>query len=185
MCPACAEKVKHFAGLEKVRTDAWALYSFENPLVRELLHTLKYNGVHEIAHILMATVADWQNPVQLREILGDNLVLVPVPTSRATLKGRGYNQAQLLAEALGAWLTIPVATNLLVKIKKTTSVGKSGMQRRISKQVFQWAGETDENRQIVLIDDVYTTGSTVAACRSVLQPHTRQPVKVIVAAYKH
>jgi ComF family protein len=168
-----------------VRTDTWALYSFENPLVRELLHTLKYNGVDEIARLLMETVKDWQDRGELLGLLGGNVVIVPVPTSRATIKGRGYNQAELLARALGEWLNIPVATNLLTKVKKTTSVGKSGMQRRITRQLFEWSGGEREERQIILVDDVYTTGSTVAACRNVIEAHTEQSVKVIVAAVKH
>jgi ComF family protein len=97
-------------------------------------------------------------------------LLVPVPLGRQRQKRRGYNQAHLLALALRDRLQVPVEPNRLRRVHDTPSqVGLLPSERRENvREAFRaepgpWAGT-----HVILIDDLYTTGSTLAACAAAL-----------------
>jgi ComF family protein len=188
LCDTCHSELTNEANIEQINAHTVALYAFENRVIRELLHTLKYNGVHEVADIVVATLTQWCSADTLKALLGyADAVLVPIPTSNSRRKQRGYNQAELIARALGEWLAWPVQTDLLIKHKSGTLVGKSREDRR--KQaggMYRWNEHaTFMGGPIVLIDDVYTTGSTVEACRAMLLKELGNEVKVVVVAHEH
>lgn len=181
LCSLCQQDVLASAKLTEISEQTWALYPFEQPLVRELLHTLKYNGVDEVAEVLVVLTQRSAIRPRLQSYFG-SAVLVPVPTSQPTLKRRGYNQAEVLAQAIGRWLNVPVRPELLQKTKQGTSVGKTAAERQqAAAQKFRWSGKT-ESRTIVLVDDICTTGSTLAACRAALPAGVT--AKALVVAYK-
>ena len=96
--------------------------------------------------------------------------LVPVPIHKSRLKKRGYNQAQLLAEALSAYTGIPVCDSLIARCKKTgPQKNLTDRQRQNNlKKAFKILQNDVKLSTIVIIDDIYTTGSTVDAMCEVL-----------------
>ena len=97
-------------------------------------------------------------------------VLVPVPMTRRKKRIRGFNQAEDLAEKIGELLQIPVAAGLAVKKKETKSQKKLNAAQR--KQNLADAFRAEENIRgltVLVIDDVYTTGSTVDAMAQCLK----------------
>lgn len=98
--------------------------------------------------------------------------LIPVPLHRSKLKERGFNQATILAEGIGEELHINVADNFLIRRKKTLpQKGLNDVDRyKNLKDAFtinlDW--EDMDLRKVMLIDDIYTTGSTIDACADVL-----------------
>ena len=101
--------------------------------------------------------------------------LVPVPIHKKRLRKRGYNQADLLAVELGRLTNIPVRQEILCRRKDTLPQKElSGVQRRRNLEgAFQLRNSTEELNQlpecVIIIDDIYTTGSTVEACAQVLK----------------
>lgn len=91
-------------------------------------------------------------------------LIVPVPLHRKKQRMRGFNQAAYLAERISGYTGIPAELNLVIKTKNTKSQKKlnAGERRRNLKEAFHVQGQV-EGRRILVIDDVYTTGSTVDA----------------------
>ena len=97
-------------------------------------------------------------------------VLIPIPVHKSKRRRRGFNQAELIAERIGKLSGIPVRTDLLIRTKNTLPQKELGDEGRFEnlKNAFQ-AGQNDvDYRKAVLVDDIYTTGSTVDAAASAL-----------------
>ena len=99
-------------------------------------------------------------------------ILVPVPLTRRKKRSRGFNQAEDLAEKLGELLHIPVADGLAVKRKETRSQKKLNAAERMGnlKDAF-FVTEPVHGLKVLIVDDVYTTGSTVETLAKCLKEH--------------
>lgn len=142
-----------------------ALAPLSERFVREGIHTLKYHSIGELAELLVA--ACWGESV-------GGVVLLPVPTSFARRKQRGFNQAELIARAIARRTGAHVYTKGLTKLSRGTLVGKGRAERQHVQ--YSWRGEVPKGA--MLVDDVVTTGSTLAACRAAIG----QPVPALVLA---
>lgn len=96
--------------------------------------------------------------------------LVPVPLSARRLKKRGYNQALVLAREVSARTKVPVLDHALGRVSDTLPMKNMAPAERQNnlKKAFQAFGNDVELKTIMLIDDIYTTGSTVDACADAL-----------------
>ncbi len=110
--------------------------------------------------------------------------LVPVPVHKKRMKKRGYNQAAVLAERLFAYTGIPVLENWLVREGDTAPLKDLGAQERQNnlKKAFKIVRNDVKLNTIVIIDDIYTTGSTVDAIAQVIRQHSDCRVYVLTAA---
>ena len=122
-----------------------------------------------------------------RELLGDADLLVPVPLHWTRLFMRRYNQAALLALAIGRLTGVKVAPDLLVRRKRTPSLAHSGASARAKTVsgafiVPPRRRPQAEDRRIVIIDDVFTTGSTVGACARALARSGARAIDVLTLA---
>lgn len=99
--------------------------------------------------------------------------LVPVPLHKSRMRKRGFNQAELTARKVGKALGIPVEKRLLLRTKKTSPQKElNDVQRRANlKNAFQVSQNDVRLKRVVLVDDIYTTGSTIDAAAAVLLEH--------------
>jgi ComF family protein len=153
---------------------ATAYGSYESGL-RELLHLLKYGGVRPAANVLGRMLAEAIAKLE-PELPSDFVVLIPVPLYRTKLRQRGFNQAELIARA--ALKINPsrdryrLCAGVLERKRDTSSqTGLTSHQRRENlRGAFGVAqAEAIKGLEVLVVDDVYTTGATVSECARVLR----------------
>jgi ComF family protein len=157
---------------------AWAPLAYEGP-ARGVVRALKFKGATRAASAMAAQIvanapAGWLDPPA---------ELVPVPLHPTRARKRGYNQAERLASAVGARTGLPIADCLERVGPRATQVGGDRAQRlsRIPGTV-RLARERSPPPRGVLVDDVITTGATLAACAAVLWGSgTREVVAIAYA----
>nr|WP_276570049.1 ComF family protein [Rhodovibrio salinarum] len=121
------------------------------------------------------------------ELLTEAQVIVPVPLHRWRLFARRYNQSALLANQLGRLSGVPVVPDLLRRRRNTPSQGHlspAGRSRNVAGAfaVHRRYAERVRGRSVLLVDDVLTTGATVAACTRVLKRAGARQVDVLTLA---
>lgn len=134
---------------------------------REFLDFYAEVMVHRFSHILK----NWKPDV-----------LVPIPVHPSRRRRRGFNQAEELARRLSCLLDIPIETRLLVRRRKTAPQRELNPQQRLAnlQQAFAVNPKCPVPRTVILIDDIYTTGSTMEACTRVLKAAGVQEVHFLV-----
>ena len=153
----------------------FALPYKEKFLTRKLIHQFKYEPhiIKELAKSLAQVVAEHFVLIGKNTLSHwENAILIPVPLEIKKLKSRGYNQTEELAKEFSKLINVPVISNNLVKIKKTRPQMKLSAVERAEnvKDAFAIKNPTEfAGKKIFLIDDVYTTGSTMEECARVLR----------------
>lgn len=157
----CADCTTHPPAFDLARSYA----SYEDPFRRAVI-TLKYHGSAALGEVLSAFLIQL-----LLSLRWEFDLILPVPLSDARRKTRGYNQAAFLATPIAYFFRRPSLPHALLRIRDTRSqVGLTGKERRENLQGAFWADETLANgRTILLVDDVFTTGSTLNACALALK----------------
>lgn len=159
----CFDCTKH----EKSFAQGRAVWVY-NEVVDTSIFEYKYKGKREYAAFFVDEMLKaWGKWIE--GISPD--MLLPVPLSQKKYKSRGYNQAKLLADGIGHALGIPVPDKLLIRNRNTEpqkSLGPKERYENLSK-AFEISGRIDlKDKKILLVDDIYTTGSTVEACSKAL-----------------
>lgn len=188
VCPYCQKHTTPYgntcfacAPLAAESYDAVLIASrYDNPLVRTAIHTYKYRFARELAAPLALLLAQ---SVQHTSMPAPDMI-IPVPLHRRRLRWRGFNQAELLAAALD--LQIPLEPAIL-KRKRYTKPQVSMRDRRARKENLRDAFVVTDARAvrgktILLVDDVITTGSTLAYCAAALKHAGAQHVYCLVVA---
>ena len=138
-----------------------SLYLYQGP-IKETMYRFKYSNKREYADFFAEqAVAKYEKWIRSKNIQ----VIVPVPMYLPKQRKRGYNQAECFAKALGRRLMLPVDTTLVKRIKDTTPQKElNDLERKNNlKNAFQRTENIVQYSQILVVDDIYTTGSTAMA----------------------
>jgi len=135
-------------------------------ILERLIHPFKYKHQAEIFRVFVPHM------VEALRVLAEprDLVLVPVPLYKKRELERGYNQAELLAK----WVAKTLGCQWMRALERSKDTGSQAQvsvaseRRENMRGAFRVCGEIEKNSQIVLVDDIVTTGSTLLACREAL-----------------
>ena len=195
MCLDCLYKLPkiekiHLSELEKVfwgrfdveRVTAYIYYQKESPYNR-LLHKMKYGNHPEVGMRLALMAAEQLS----KEGFFDGIdAIVPLPLSKKKRRQRGYNQCDYIAEGLSQITGIPVLKDCVVRNKSNeTQTHKTRDERwRNVEGIFSLAKpELTEGKHILLIDDILTTGATLANCAIAIKSGCNCRISVFTLAY--
>ena len=162
-CDSCKKKtaVRRF----------YAPFSYKNQVVRDLLHSYKYHRVRELARPL----ADFLAAAMVRADFQTKkeMIFIPVPLHKRRMNERGFNQAELLALALGEKFGLPVLTHALIRARYTrTQIELSDDNERRANIAGAFriiSPAAVAKKVIVLVDDVVTSGATLNEAALVLK----------------
>lgn len=159
LCPECTDRQAEIDGIRSP-------FLFDG-VIRQAVHELKYRNLRALVPRLAGLMYDYitANPVP-----GE--VLVPVPLHWKRYRERGYNQSALLARELGRHSSLPVEETCLVRHSHTLPQARSasvGERHDNVASAFACRDGRLRGRQVILIDDVSTSGATLNACARVLK----------------
>ncbi len=147
--------------------------NYKNLILSSLIKTLKYHFIQSNIDILERFIIyffEYQKETKnIPKHIFSKSIVVPVPLHPQRLRWRGFNQSELLANKIAKYFKLPLNTNLIRKKRKAPQA-KLPLNKRTNniKQCFQWQG-AKINKNIILVDDVITTGSTLNECAFVLK----------------
>lgn len=159
LCPVCRQRQTEIDGIRSP-------FRFAE-VIREAIHQLKYRNLKAISPCLAGLLADY---LQSNPLPGE--ALVPVPLHPRRLRERGYNQSSLLARELGKLINLPVIEDCLVRVKEAQPQVRAATvedRRKNVTDAFKCQNGKVRGKQIILIDDVCTSGATLESCASALK----------------
>jgi len=159
-------------------------FLYEGPVRRGLMR-LKFSGLSQVAQALAPAMVEAlarAPPARAPTGKDDPLVLTWVPLAGRRRRQRGYDQAEMLARAIGSLTGWPLRAMLRREVETAPQARRAGPERRRAlRGAFAAMGDVEPVR-IVLIDDVLTSGATAAECATVLRRAGAREVGVLTAA---
>ncbi len=189
LCIKCKNKIEKLAIFQITKEnlkegyfqELIAIFPYEG-IIRQLLLTYKF---HEKSYMYVCFVNFILKNKKIFEKLQSYDTIVPVPISKKRMKERGYNQSLLIARKISRELNISLQANCLVKTRNIIEQSKLNKEQRKEniQNVYELKnGEILNNKRILLIDDIYTTGSTANECAKILQHAKPKKIDVLVVA---
>lgn len=182
-CPLCGGKSNYPGLCNRCRNDTdlsavISLGEFKKEL-REALHALKYEDVKEISKVLGDVLA-----MRCRELDIKPGVIIPIPLGRGRARERGYNQSALIAKRLSKKLGWPYL-DALARTRKTkpqTELNRAQRKENLKDAFISKFNFAKNRRPIYILDDVITTGATLASASKALKKAGAQRVSAITIA---
>ena len=157
ICSKCKSEIKRVHQQEEIMA-----YGYYGGVLKKLILNLKYHK----SFIAGKVLADLLCQIIIEKKLSIDCICY-VPISKDSLKKRGFNQCSVLAKNISSILDIPVI-DCLVKVKETKEQKLLGMEERMKNILDAFEIKNKEKlfkKNILLIDDVYTTGATINECK--------------------
>ena len=187
ICPKCKIKLNKIA---KFKTN-----KYNNKYFRKHIYLFKYEGIikdtlikykfREKNYKYKGFVNFLLKNKKICEILKSYDIIIPVPIHHKRMKKRGYNQSELIARNIARSTGLELVADALTKVKNNiaqSTLNREDRQNNVRDVYGIKNIEKIKNKRVVLIDDIYTTGSTVNECSRILKNAGANKVAVLVIA---
>ncbi len=195
-CPSCNKENKSGKFCNNCKNNfylqgIWSASDFNDEKIAVLIKSFKYKFIKDLAPALGSFLYFFfennviRNPIikKQKENIFNNCILIAVPLSKKRLRWRGFNQSELLAQNFSQKSKIELKLELK-KIKNTYPQAKLNQKQRKNnlKDCFKWHGESLKGKNVIIIDDVYASGSTLNEIAKELIKHQAKKVWGLVLA---
>lgn len=191
LCKKCEIELKKQSDINIIKQGK----EIENKYFNELMYIFKYEGqirklildykFNEKTYIYLTFVNFLLKNKKIFENIKKYDTIIPVPISKKRLKERGYNQSLLISREIAQKTNLELVNNSLIKTKNIIEQSKLNKEDRMQniQGVYELKNQQlIENKKILLIDDIYTTGSTVNECSKILQQGNPNKIGILVLA---
>lgn len=191
VCPECGrisrsgKFCKHCQKSKRLSGIIVACYWEEGP-IKEIIHNFKYNNVLELSDFLGGLMAEaLKENIQTIADYSNHILITAVPLYWLRRAQRGFNQSEMLAEAIAEKLSLPKNFKILKKIRRTKPQAQTDSKKRrenLQNSFKFYKNITVRGRTIIIVDDVTTTGTTLNECARVLRKAGAKEVWGLVIA---
>lgn len=182
ICPNCRTTLKKAP--PHPRSFIYALHDYSDVNVQKIIKLFKYQHARVLAKPIAEIIAQ---DTKVERALNHNLILIPIPTTKKSERVRGYNQTLLLAKALLPYFPLlTLETNVLYKkgIEQTKAKTREERIKNSKESFFITYPEKIRGKNILLLDDVTTTGATFIEARRTLKRAGAKEVLCLAPAYE-
>ena len=182
VCPTCCHKI-HIDGL--------IFYAdYQQNLIKGLIGYWKYKYVKPAGELIIhLLIQDLEYFVKDDEFLPfgnqKEILIIPVPIHKKKYLKRGFNQSEIIANAIGKKFNWPIAASIIERVKNTdsqTKLNKEARKQNIANAFRIKDASALKNKNILLVDDVYTSGATTEELAKNIKKYTSEKIWVIVFA---
>lgn len=191
LCKKCEIELKKQSDINIINQGK----EIEDKYFNEIMYIFKYEGqirkliidykFNEKSYIYLTFINFLLKNKKIFENIKNYDTIIPVPISKKRLKTRGYNQSLLLAAEIAEQTNLELVNNCLIKTKNIIEQSKLNKEdrRKNIQGVYELKNKKIiEDKKILLIDDIYTTGSTVNECSKILRQGNPNKIGIFVLA---
>lgn len=177
LCKECFSRIKTSENINLANLvsdnlkEVFVVVSYDNQILQKAIHLLKYNFIKDLAPVLARLIQKYVQAKSL-EPLFTNAVLIPIPLHKKRALWRGFNQAQLLGAELAKLLNLKMAAGVLKRSRASQPQAALKEQERLKNIIntFEICSALEIiDKNVILIDDVVTTGATMNECARILK----------------
>lgn len=191
LCKKCGEKLEEYKlnlieettlkDFENIKIQKFYIMEYRDIIRKEILQ-YKFNGKAYLYKMFCEIIVKNKKTC---EFLKNYDIIIPVPVHKSRKRWRGYNQSELIAKELAKRLGLKTDPNVLIKIKNNHVQSKLNKKERMKnvKNVYKVINkEKINNKNIIIFDDIYTTGATINECIKELKSANANKIGVLILA---
>jgi len=185
-CPICRGRLPNMEKTchPKSRFFLASAGEYSDPVLQKIIQSFKYQGIRNLAPVLGEFLIKYLNSLNSQSSIL-NSIIIPIPLHKSRERQRGFNQAKLMAEYVAGHFNLPLVEGF-ERIKKTEPQAKMKNKRERLKNIsgcFKINNpESIKEKNVILIDDVFTTGDTISEAVKILKENRCGKIIALVAA---